>query len=126
MSMNKESKETKLTGGLKAPGGVMCLKLHDDLDLAGFDGSWLCDAWNAALLDGAHTAPLRRIWAAPELRRTFLRDTDVGVEDVCDDGMESGSAGARAGAVLGYGAEHDPTAACLPLGEAGNALHLVP
>ncbi|RYO79346.1 hypothetical protein DL764_010027 [Monosporascus ibericus] len=53
-------------------------KFRDDLDMDDFDGSWLTDARNAALFDGAEYALLRQIRGNAKLRRAFLRDKNRG------------------------------------------------
>lgn len=58
-------------------------RLHDDLDVEDYGGSWLTDGRNAEVLAGTQDALLRQIERRPELRRVFVRDGADGEKCLC-------------------------------------------
>lgn len=68
---------------------VEAWRLHDDLDLEDYGGSWLTDPRNADLLDGRQDVLLQQIEKRSDLRRVFVRDG----QDESRNGNGNGSGG---------------------------------
>ncbi|PNP44462.1 hypothetical protein TGAMA5MH_03808 [Trichoderma gamsii] len=66
-------------------------KLKDDLDMDGYGCSWLSDARNAELVDGADRALLCELQESPELRQIFLKDKGEDEQERRDDGAGAGN-----------------------------------
>lgn len=62
-------------------------KLKDDLDLDDFGGSWLTDARNAEILEGAQHALLQRIQGSAAFSRAFVQDGRGGTKALCSKAM---------------------------------------
>ncbi|KAH7248458.1 hypothetical protein B0J15DRAFT_514469 [Fusarium solani] len=58
-------------------------RLHDDLDLDDYGGSWLTDERNAEILKGTQDALLRQIEHRAELRGVYVRTDQAGGLSLC-------------------------------------------
>ncbi|KAK4076859.1 hypothetical protein Purlil1_12541 [Purpureocillium lilacinum] len=58
-------------------------RVHDDLDLEEYGGSWLTDKRNTEVLPGVQDALLRQIQSRAGLRQVFVRDGPAGQKVLC-------------------------------------------
>lgn len=79
-----------LLGRAKNLVAIESWKLKDDLDMDGYGCSWLSDARNAELVDGADRALLRELQESPELCQIFLKDKEEDEQERRDDGTGAG------------------------------------
>ncbi|KAI8676079.1 hypothetical protein NCS56_00494800 [Fusarium sp. Ph1] len=66
---------------------VEAWRLHDDLDLDDYGGSWLTDERNAEILKGTQDALLRQIEHRAELRGVYVRTDQAGGLSLCPKAM---------------------------------------